>query len=597
MPVTFFCPICRDECDGPVQLLCGHVFCGSCISVVAIACKNEDAHICHLVGSTNMPRKDEDSVKCPLCRTVVPLPVFLKDAKSAQSFHDVPLSMDAIIRRCPRHENHQATHFCETCTQRPIICEICTEVAHSGHDVRLISVSLELIMQSMKSVRKEAERNKALIPASIEATMSSMESISDSIESVCESIRQHADRCVAEIRRLEEELIEKAYQRQSQVSKSYDLQITDLETLQSHLELGLRAADSVESFPPEISGHGYLHAYSILQSACTLAGSYETMPHHEIRFLASEEIRIYKNRPIDAHYCSLGSLIVEKTSGKKQKLLEQSENIDLRGNCPLHNHFGQEGTKDGHFKRPICIQVHENSGHVYVSDFMNHRVQMFDEKLNFVGKFGKMGNGVGCFNQPWGLSFNRKGDILAVADSGNKRVQLFTALGDYISSIGSLSTLQRPQQLAFDQQDRLFVADSLAKKVQVFSIGGVLLQTIADLGQVQSFSLVSDRLMCCLSPEKDKLMFVDVENQIPARLVEIEPVAGSYAFASLRSGEILMSDSRLNQIRVFSPEGHLINKIGATGSPDIQLAGPEGICFHGGRLFVCDHRNSRILLF
>lgn len=53
--------------------------------------------------------------------------------------------------------------------------------------------------------------------------------------------------------------------------------------------------------------------------------------------------------------------------------------------------FGSKGSKDGHFNGPTGIAV-DQSGVVYVADWDNHRVQYFSPDSNyFIGKFGSKG--------------------------------------------------------------------------------------------------------------------------------------------------------------------------------------------------------------
>jgi len=57
---------------------------------------------------------------------------------------------------------------------------------------------------------------------------------------------------------------------------------------------------------------------------------------------------------------------------------------------------------DGQFSIPCGVAC--NAEHVFIADTYNHRIQVFDHRLNFVGKFGSYGTGRHNFAYPVGLA-------------------------------------------------------------------------------------------------------------------------------------------------------------------------------------------------
>ena len=82
--------------------------------------------------------------------------------------------------------------------------------------------------------------------------------------------------------------------------------------------------------------------------------------------------------------------------------------------------FGSKGRDDGQFFFAAGIAL-DSTGHIYVTDSSNHRVQIFDANGNFISKFGSPGNGDGQFNVPLGIELD-SADNIYVTDSGNDRV-------------------------------------------------------------------------------------------------------------------------------------------------------------------------------
>ncbi|MEW6405127.1 MAG: dockerin type I domain-containing protein, partial [Chloroflexota bacterium] len=85
--------------------------------------------------------------------------------------------------------------------------------------------------------------------------------------------------------------------------------------------------------------------------------------------------------------------------------------------------WGKEGRGDGEFNSPIGIAA-DGSGHVYVVDWLNNRIQKFDAQGNFLARWGRIGQGNGEFNLPVGISVDGSGHIYVV-DYGNGRIQGF----------------------------------------------------------------------------------------------------------------------------------------------------------------------------
>ena len=68
---------------------------------------------------------------------------------------------------------------------------------------------------------------------------------------------------------------------------------------------------------------------------------------------------------------------------------------------------------------------------VFVADFANHRVQVFDREGAFLWSWGEMGAEPGQLFTPIGLQLGPAGNVWVV-DSGNERVQVFTQHGELL---------------------------------------------------------------------------------------------------------------------------------------------------------------------
>ncbi len=69
----------------------------------------------------------------------------------------------------------------------------------------------------------------------------------------------------------------------------------------------------------------------------------------------------------------------------------------------------------------------DSAGRIFVSDFKNRRIQVFDSEGDWLGAFGHHGTGIGEFEGPTDLDMGPAGRIYVV-DFGNDRVQIFGRL-------------------------------------------------------------------------------------------------------------------------------------------------------------------------
>jgi len=89
---------------------------------------------------------------------------------------------------------------------------------------------------------------------------------------------------------------------------------------------------------------------------------------------------------------------------------------------------------DGEFIYANRIMI-DDFGKVYVSDTVNHRIQVFDSSGKFLFKFGKYGHENGEFDEPYDIALDSLGRLYVV-DIYNNRVQIFDKLGRFIDKFG-----------------------------------------------------------------------------------------------------------------------------------------------------------------
>ena len=121
--------------------------------------------------------------------------------------------------------------------------------------------------------------------------------------------------------------------------------------------------------------------------------------------------------------------------------------------------------------------VDRDAGLIYVPDFVNNRVQVFDLDGNFVEKWGSAGNKPGQFVNPTVITLDADGNLwIGEASNGSgARVQKLDPHGNYLGAIGVDGELAgEPYRfteawgLAFDAQGNLFVCDYWTNTIIIF---------------------------------------------------------------------------------------------------------------------------------
>jgi len=85
--------------------------------------------------------------------------------------------------------------------------------------------------------------------------------------------------------------------------------------------------------------------------------------------------------------------------------------------------IGEQGETEGTFRFPTHLTI-DDDGNLFVTDFLNFRVQKFDADGNFIRTIGEPGDFPGAMPRPKGIDVDREGHLYAV-DSAFEMVQIF----------------------------------------------------------------------------------------------------------------------------------------------------------------------------
>ena len=84
--------------------------------------------------------------------------------------------------------------------------------------------------------------------------------------------------------------------------------------------------------------------------------------------------------------------------------------------------FGSHGSAPGQLSFPSSLTISNNL--VYVTEYSNNRVSIFDTNGNFIHCFGKEGSGEGEFDRPYSITTDTFGNLY-VSDTNNDRIVVY----------------------------------------------------------------------------------------------------------------------------------------------------------------------------
>lgn len=246
--------------------------------------------------------------------------------------------------------------------------------------------------------------------------------------------------------------------------------------------------------------------------------------------------------------------------------------------------LGTAGSGNGQFNAPYGVTVDPASGHLYVVERGNHRVQRITNTGAFVMAWGSLGSAVGQFNEPINLAIDSAGAVY-VTEHTNHRVQKFTVAqtggtwaatpvtqwGTQGSGTGQFNT---PYGIAIDSAGSIYVADGFNGRVQKFSSAGAFQAVVGAPGTAAGQFLVPTGLAL----DSAGALYVTSTNQNPQ--------------------DAAAANASSQWVSKFSGAGVFQSRFGgAYGSATGQFRLPFFIAVGGTRAYVSDYYNGRIQVF
>lgn len=153
------------------------------------------------------------------------------------------------------------------------------------------------------------------------------------------------------------------------------------------------------------------------------------------------------DRPSDIIRLNNGNLLVSETAGDRLSLLNSKGRYI--------KYFGTKGRKLGEMVGPLYM-AQDSLGRIYVTDYGNRRVDVFDEEGNPLYNFGGKQSGFNGLKGPTGIAI--LGDSVFVADDQKGCIYEFDKAGNYVRELVEQKTFKKPEAIKI-WEDSLIICD------------------------------------------------------------------------------------------------------------------------------------------
>ncbi len=182
-----------------------------------------------------------------------------------------------------------------------------------------------------------------------------------------------------------------------------------------------------------------------------------------------------------------GRILITDTGNHRVQFLKADGSFDYQ--------FGKKGKDRSEFLALGGVTL-DDEGYIYISDSKNNRIQVFNSDGIYLKTFGKESEEVyvhgpkpGTFSEPKDLAFNSKGELY-VLDYKNNRIQVFDHEGLFLREVGGRKDMIKfkdPIDIALDDNDNLYVADRGDHAIKIFTPKNQLIMQFGSIGRGRSY--------------------------------------------------------------------------------------------------------------
>jgi len=433
----------------------------------------------------------------------------IEEARNREIAEELKQHMSPTQLYCQEHAGKEVEFYCTSCSV--LVCMKCTIIEHTGH-------KFEDLTKYAQKWKDDLSRSAQSMPEAItklDAAIADGKVMTEKVGARRISVNDTIQNAFQELHKALDER-EKAL-----LGQISEIATSKLTSLQIQMEEMTSLRDEITSCSAAISEAQRSHTDAQLLSIVTVlhARLEELMNKFSVMPLQLQEddaiTTDVKTTSLVREISTFGS--VNKHQRRDYKSLSK----------PVMTISG--------IYQPYNVAVHD-SGDIFVTNFSESCVYVFDKSGTKKGTIGSRGSGDGQFSNPLGIVIS--GDVMFVGEHGGNRIQKLTVTGEPLMEFGSPGSgngqLQYPWGMCLANDGKLYVAEYTNKRVQIFNPDGTFSSIITGLGD--------------------------------------NVLRGPEAVAFDQSGNLHVADYGSNSIKVFTTDGKYIRQYGSG-----QLQHPSGI--------------------
>ena len=257
------------------------------------------------------------------------------------------------------------------------------------------------------------------------------------------------------------------------------------------------------------------------------------------------------------------------------KLVERVSEIDYKSKTQSVISVCDKGNDNEQLYLPYGVTVDHNTGNLYVADYWNHCVKVFDNTAKYLFKFGD-GKGEGKMSSPKGLLIRDN----KVFVSHNHCILVYQLDGKFVSNIGSTGSgelqFNYPCGLSTDEYNNdIYICDSGNNRIQIISenlqfksqFGKDALHYPRDIKHYKDNIFILDKSNPCLHIYNRDLV---LQQSVVTRGEE-QQVSNPWFFFIDNFGNILITDHGSDSILILNSEFEFIHKISVSQPMGITM--------------------------
>ena len=261
-------------------------------------------------------------------------------------------------------------------------------------------------------------------------------------------------------------------------------------------------------------------------------------------------------------------------------------------------HNSSISTSPGVFFCPRSIAIDSKTDNVYICDSLNHRIQVFTKNLEFLFDFkGK----AAC---PAGICINHS--KVYVTQFMNHSLNVYSTGGKFLNFIGKKGKgkleFNWPRGVdVSNEKKRIYICERNNARIQCLNLDLTFHSFIEDIRSPKDVKLTSDEVVV-LTPGDSCVRYYNYSHQLIRQIIprgERNLVINPLYFFVDKVRNILMTDFATNYVLIFSNRGELIHKFGQGGGDRGKFIDVRGIALDSeDRIIVAsENPNNCIQLF